>query len=1166
MTNNSTTGTPEKTTDATTTPRKPQWWRKALKWIGITAGVIAALFVLICTLTVWILTPARLTPLVERLASDNLNATVSVSRVELTFWKTFPSMTLDVDSLSITSHSLDNLPDSVAATVPDDARALLSVKQFHGGVNMAALLLWQVRLYDVTIQSPQVNLVQINENTANYLIAPASETTEEEESSTLNLPKITLNRFEIADAIPIRYRSLPDSIDVAVKLRNVTLAGDDNPTYTLDVNGSLHTPLLSDFNFSDITLGALGNLSWESKRPYAVAIDNLKVMVDNYDATFSTQVDFESAPTVNTFSAATGKFSITDLLTHAPTEYRSLLEPLKTDMTVQAQVSLTRPWVLTDTVLPAIYAKAELSKSAIDYETLHINSIEAIAEAQFDGADLDASVFTIKTFNIEGDDMSASLTGSATNIATDPYVEGEFKGKLNLTALPKQLKEVIPAQVIGKVNGNADFHMHLSDLTPNTFHRLHACGELHLRNFDATIDSIGRAYTHTAILAFGSNNSFVRDAVRVDSLLTISLKADTLSAQADALNLQIRNLRAGAGTANRKNSADTTEINPFGMTLAMEKLSFDDPADTLRVRLSDASISGSLRRYQGNAKQPQINMSLKLGKLQFGQALNKVSLRDASAGLEVHLREQADNRPKLSEAERQARKQARADSIAARPKHEHIEIDLGEDNRKLLRNIDFRGHISAKSGRLSTPYFPLKNRLENIDLQFSQDSIHMHDLVYKAGQSDFMLDGTISNLRRALTSRRNNTLGVSLTVVSDTINVNEIVQALFAGTTTAQKADSTMVWSDDDRDETALTQIADTTTTGPLLIPHNINADMQVRAQNILYSDLQLTNFRGDLLIYDGAINLHDLSASTDIGSVRVDGLYSAPDVENMQFGMGLKVSDFRLDRLSSLVPAIDSLLPAMQSFSGIVNADMAVTTNLEQNMDINIPSLRAALKIEGDSLVLLDADTFKTISKWLLFRDKKHNMIDHMAVEVVVENSAIELYPFMFDIDRYRLGVMGHNDLAMNLNYHVSVLKSPIPFKFGINVKGTADKPKIRLGGAKFKENMVVEHQVIADNTRVNIVEQMNNVFRQGVSKARMGNLSFRDASNSTVETTPKTFDDSDETMSYADSLQFIRQGLIENPDSIRYPWTDAVAEPAATPTATTDKAKGKSKSTKKK
>ena len=391
---------------------------------------------------------------------------------------------------------------------------------------------------------------------------------------------------------------------------------------------------------------------------------------------------------------------------------------------------------------------------------------------------------------------------------------------------------------------------------------------------------------------------------------------------------------------------------------------------------------------------------------------------------------------------------------------------------------------------------------------------------------------------------------------SDTINVNEIVQALFSGPALAQRTDSAMVWGDGDIDDGSLTEMADTVRSGPFLVPRNIEARMRVRADNILYSDLALRDFHGDLMVFDGAVNLRDLSASADIGSVDVDGLYSAPAADDLRFGLGMRVRDFRLDRLESLIPAIDSLLPALQSFGGVVNADVAVTTDLLPSMDIDIPSLKAAIKIEGDSLVLLDPETFKTVSKWLLFRDKGKNMIDHMAVELVVDNSTIELYPFMFDMDRYRLGVMGHNDLAMNLNYHVSVLKSPIPFKFGINIKGTPDKMKIRLGGAKFKERMAIERQAIADTTRINLVQQIERVFRSGISKARLGQLDFpgpthgsgaaaADGSRPDRPRRGRLDRVSDvsgpvaapENLTAADSLIMIRQGMIDNPDTSRFP-----------------------------
>jgi hypothetical protein len=161
----------------------------------------------------------------------------------------------------------------------------------------------------------------------------------------------------------------------------------------------------------------------------------------------------------------------------------------------------------------------------------------------------------------------------------------------------------------------------------------------------------------------------------------------------------------------------------------------------------------------------------------------------------------------------------------------------------------------------------------------------------------------------------------------------------------------------------------------------------------------------------------------------------------------------------------------------------------------------------------------------------------------------------------------MGSNDLAMNLNYHVSILKSPIPFKFGINIKGTPEKMKIRLGRAKVKENMIGERQVLADNTRVNLVEQINKAFRQGLSKAKLGKLNFSGthsasstaASGSTasgastsgltsgktsgvtsgVNASPLQFipgSADDDRLTYTDTLRMISAGLLANPDTARY------------------------------
>ncbi len=1121
-----------------------KWWRvtkRVLKWVSVVAGVAVVLLVGVCSLAVWILTPQRLTPLVERCASDFLEADVTAGRVELTFWHTFPKLTVDVDSLGVVSRSLDGLPDSVRVALPADADSLLFLRHFHGGVNVAALGVGQLALYDVVFDGVRVNLLQVNDSVANYMIVP---TAEEADTTAAAMPvsKISINRFAVTDASPLRYRSMADSLDVTLNLHEVALAGHDAPVYRLGIDGNLNWDLLRDWNLESLTFGAQGEIDWDMDNPMAVAVEGFRLSADSLQVTVDASVDFSHVPLVRSLKVESGDISVSDVLRHMPEDMRKPFQKLETDMTARVAFELKSPWLLTDSVLPSLDGRLSVPECSAVYDGRLFSRIAASVRAEVDGKDMDASRFVLERLVIEGECVDIDLRARVTDVESDPLAEGRFKGSVNLSRLPAGLRDMIPGSVEGLLKGDADFRLRRSDLSRERFHRLYAKGSLDMEGFSVSMDTTGYCYARHATFAFGSNTAFVNDTQqKVDSLLTFSLKIDTLAANVPGIDVELRGLRAGAGTVNRSSSADTTEINPFGMKLAIERLKMDAPDDTVHLRVRGASVAGSLRRYKGDARLPQMHMQLGMEVLFFGQALNKVALRQADVALDLHMRPRRQSA--LTPEERAARRKARADSLAVFGEQVPGAFDLDSGNRRLLRRWDFSGKLKAKSGRLVTPAFPLRNRLDNIDLRFNQDSIQLTDLHYEAGQSDFVVNGTISNLRRALTARRDNTLGVNFTLRSDTINVNEIVRALFAGGSMVENADSAMVWSDDDRSDLELEQQADTSAAGPLLVPRNIDARLRMRAKNILYSDLVLHSFKGDLLVMDGAVNLRRLQASTDIGSIKLDGLYSGATVDSLQFGLGMEVSNFRLDRLTSIIPAIDSLLPAMQSFAGTVNADVAVTTDISPQMDIEIPTLRAAIKIEGDSLVLLDADTFKMLSKWLFFKNKKHNMIDHMAVEVTVENSVLEIYPFMFDIDRYRLGVMGSNDLAMNMNYHVSVLKSPVPFKFGINIKGTPDDFKIRLGGAKFKDNMVGERQAIADNTRVNIVQQIDNVFRRGIAKARRGRLTFGTVAGDARRRNERLLGDFDrEAISPADSLRFIRQGLIAAPDSTSVPHVSGI------------------------
>lgn len=114
-------------------PQKRSLLLRMLKWLSVAVVSLLLIVVLVLTGVVWVLNPSRLTPLVNKYASEYLIADVEAGKVELTFWSTFPRFSVEVDSLSLRSRVTDSLPDSVRATLPQGTDSLLFVGHFSGG-------------------------------------------------------------------------------------------------------------------------------------------------------------------------------------------------------------------------------------------------------------------------------------------------------------------------------------------------------------------------------------------------------------------------------------------------------------------------------------------------------------------------------------------------------------------------------------------------------------------------------------------------------------------------------------------------------------------------------------------------------------------------------------------------------------------------------------------------------------------------------------------------------------------------------------------------------------------------------------------------------------------------------------------------------------------------
>ncbi|MCM1297080.1 MAG: hypothetical protein NC311_16190, partial [Muribaculaceae bacterium] len=716
---------PVKQSETVESSGRLSWLITTLKVIGWSIASIVAIVLIICSLIVWILTPSQLTPLVEKHASDYLNAEVTAARVELTFWHTFPKMTVDIDSLNIISHSLVGLPDSISAILPANADSLLSLGHLHAGLNVASLSVGRISLYDVVVDRLKTNLLQVDDSWANFNIMPESDEVADDNSGN-TIPPISINRFAITDAGPIRYRSIPDSLDVEINLYNIDFIGKDAPNYRLIINADGRAPALEKLNRCKLPISIDGGISWSDKHPKTLDLTDFTVVIDSIETKLSTSVDFSDSITVNSLQFNVDRVNLSYLLSLLPADLFKG-KKVETNMSVTFSGKLTEPYNVADTtVLPSFDAMIKIPDCYLHFDRLRLHKLELQSNIKFNGRDVDASTVDIERMIVKGDVIGFDFKGTVSTLISDPMIDAKLRATVNFGRLPEFLYSDFARVISGNLEADISVVMKRSDLSADRFHRIKLTGNVDLNDFTfVSNDSVNRIYVLNTCFQFGTNKRFVNDAygVSIDSLLTASIKADSVNVSSGPIGIVINDLKAGVGTKVAGNMTDTTVIRPFGGVISFGRLKLDDTTDSSLIRLSGVLCRASLTRYEGNVHVPLLRFNFDADRLLATDRKSFVSLAKSHFDVNAHIR-------KLRRLSPDSVAMLRRRNLHINRPVEDANLDLEVDSgmKALLRQWDVSGSITAMRGGFITPSLPVRNRLRNVDLHFSIDSVSLHNL------------------------------------------------------------------------------------------------------------------------------------------------------------------------------------------------------------------------------------------------------------------------------------------------------------------------------------------------------------------------------------------------------------------------------------------------------
>ena len=602
----------------------------------------------------------------------------------------------------------------------------------------------------------------------------------------------------------------------------------------------------------------------------------------------------------------------------------------------------------------------------------------------------------------------------------------------------------------------------------------------------------------------------------IDKNIRQGARVLALQAAMDTLDVLFKDMTIQGGKVKllMQNSADILkggeELTPLMGLLKVGHLRYRTP-DGLALRLADNTEAFRISPANAERAVPQLTLhsnSTRLGvrsqenffavrNAKFDISASRHQRRQVNTALRNHIldslqrvypgvpRDSLFRRARLSRQLRES-----LDEFASKD----IQLDLSTNLRQYARDWDLNGNLDLGGARIFMPSFPLRTRITNVKGTVDNDAVNLKNLTVQAGASDLSAQAHLTGLRRALTGRGKPHFKLKADLNSDAFDVGEMLRAVSYAS--KYERPTGLDQASDEAVEAAVedAQLPDKIESPLLVLPANLDADVTLQASGIRFDSLQVSWAAADLAMKDRTLQITNALAASNMGDMYFEGFYATRSKEDIKAGFDLSVVDITAQKAISLFPSVDEMMPLLSSFSGKLDCEVAATTDIDTCMNLVLPSLNGLIKFSGKELTLQDSKEFTKVAKLLMFKDKKKAVVDNMSVTGIVRDNQLEVFPFILEVDRYLLAASGVQGLDERFNYHISVIKSPLVIKFGLNAWGK-DFKHIRygLGRARYKNVNVPVYTKQLDTAQYSLVAAIHNVFELGVEKAMAENRSGR-------------------------------------------------------------------------
>lgn len=1017
----------------------PKWIKITLISLGSLIGLVLVVLVIACYL---VFTPARLTSIVNKLSDKYILCESHFETVDLTLFHTFPDAGLKVRNAVLVNPvegaASDTLASIESLTVAVNVRDFLKNKD--------------IKVTRLLMDTPRASLYIAPDGSTNFDIFPTSTDTTESEpsesSKNFDIKKVVVNNLscdmnDLRDGMEAHVAGLclkvdgtwQDNVaDANLRMTSQQLAltlRDSADKETLVANTEVLSLKLKGEGTSDNLAGTL-NLAvprakvavngdqmvcdalnadrkdlLEVDLPFTANLDHMDftlrdatVALTQYVITLSGSASLpndEHALTTD-ITFATNEWQVSELMPVLPL---GLDHVLPKGMNADAKIEVRGHAVgtVTDSTMPLVNANIRLSDGTFNYHKAlpyDFKKVNADIDAALDLAEGGTSSAVINKFSAVTGKNSVSVTGRVDDLLGKMLVDAHVKGDIRLPDVKPMLPESLNIDAKGSTKLDIHAKANLEQIQAVDLKNMKVDGKLDFSDLDVTLN-------------------------------------DDIHATAPALAMAVQ-------IPAKKHTNTFAEICSARITGG--KLKAHIASANIDAELSDNDLEAGLSDFMDASLPFMLAATFDMGKINATIDQMSASLTEPKGSFEMV--------PDKKDPAKVRYKVDYSNSALYARISDSLQLDFAGLSIKGGANYDstrsnvlqqWSPNLDVDLKRAYVNYSSLNYMLQVPDIKFNYKpercEIASANVVF--GNSDYYLSGAVTGLEKWISHE--DMLKGDLHFTSNYTNVDDLLEALSG------------LGSDPDtlahqREEDNVAKEAN-----PFIVPRDVDFTLHTRIKDATAFGNDIQELAGDIKVRDGVAVLDQVGFVCKAATMQLTALYKTPRVNHIFLGLDFHLLDIGIHELIDMIPMVDTLVPMLAAIDGNADFHLCAETYVDAFYKPKMSTLRGAAALTGDSLVVLDSETFDKIAKLMLFSKKTQNVIDSLDVELTVFRKEVELYPFLISMDKYQVVAAGRHNLDMNYDYHLEIIHSPLPTRLAVDALGVMPKVGIKLSKCRYSD-----------------------------------------------------------------------------------------------------------------